>query len=215
MNKKMTQFCEKKYYDSRHYTELSKRYIEGSFTVLLGPNGTGKTLSLTHIRDQLEKDKELVYFLRARKDDVVTYSGFDPRKMACAFHSEGERLTDGVYFFLNETVCSNLMKNKNKTIFVILDEIDSGLSYDKLIEQIEDLKFIIETEKTVRDNEVKFILSCNSYEMASLLKNENATFIWTPTREKIKIGSYEGFIKRYNEYRDYFIKKDEDVRRNK
>lgn len=205
MSKAMDKFYKKKLDDPQYYTELSLKNIKEPITVLLGPNGTGKSMSLRNISLQLQLKGINFVTYTTSKDDIVqkgapAFGDWDVSKIACAFSSEGERMTSSFFDWANTTMLSQIMTN-DKELWLLIDEADSGLSYDRLMEQMLQIVSIISMEHK-KGRAIKLVCTVNSYEMAELMQSVITDYIWVPTKEHIKLGSYYKFKKRYIEYYD-------------
>lgn len=210
MSKAMDEFYKKKIDDAQYYTELTMRNIKAPITVLLGPNGTGKSMSLRNINLQLQKKKINFVTYSTSKDDIVqkgapAFGNWDVSKIAMAFSSEGERMASSFFDWANTTMLSQIMTNERE-LWLLIDEADSGLSFDRLMETLLQVVHIIQMEYD-KGREIHAIFTCNSYEMAELMQSPITDFIWVPTKEHIKLGSYYKFKKRYLDYYDNVHKK--------
>lgn len=205
MSKAMEKFYKKKLDDSQYHTELSIGNIKAPITVLLGPNGTGKSMSLRNFNMQLQFKSINFVTYSTSKDDIVqkgapAFGSWDISKLACAFTSEGERMSSSFFDWANTTMLSQIMTN-DKELWLLIDEADSGLSFDRLMETLLQIVSIVKMEHS-KGRKIHAIFTCNSYEMAELLQSDLTDYIWVPTREHIKLGSYYKFKKRYIEYYD-------------
>lgn len=205
MNKLMKQFMDKKKEEPQYYKEVSIKNIKSPITVLLGPNGTGKSMSLRNINCQLQLKNINFIKYTTSKDDIVQkgappIGNWDISKIACAFTSEGERMTSSFFDWANTTMLSNIMTSE-KELWMLIDEMDSGLSFDRLLESLLQIVNIIKMENE-RGRKLYAVFTCNSYEMAEALQSPITDYIWVPTKEHIKLGSYYKFKKRYIEYYD-------------
>lgn len=203
MNKQMTKFCETKKKDPNHYTQINLSDLETPITVLLGPNGTGKSMSMRLMQDECKMHNIKYASYSTSRDDIVEksaspFGNWDVYGIACAFHSEGERMVDSFYKWANETMLRVLLEDKECPVYIFIDEADSGLSLDRIIQTIRPLVNIIKLDSKHRDIHVVF--TCNSFEMYQVLTSDITTFLWVPTKEQIHIDSYEDFAYRYLEY---------------
>ena len=228
MNQKFKRFCDKKYEDPEYYKEINPDKLISDITILLGPNGSGKSMSFRSLESYFKNNNiECLTYSNKRNDIVNTCVDFDITKLVCAFHSEGERIKDSIYEFSGSHFINELLSNE-KDIYVLIDELDSGLSIDSLLNIISEYIQVITLEKHKHpERTVKLVFSCNSYEMLHSfyitldeVKNDplfynykgyipEISLIWVPTMEYIYVSSYDAFIKRYMDYRNY-IKNKED-----
>lgn len=202
MNKKYRQFCDKKKENPDFFRCIKLKEINKPVTVLLGPNGCGKSQSIKSLEVEAKKEGYTVFTYSTSKDDCVAktsspFGDWDPMKISAAFTSEGERMHTSFYYWFSEKVFPNI-KNCNKFIMLI-DEADSGLSLDRLKYSLSVLNAMAIVEKE-KGHEFKAVVTANSYEMAEIFRKETTDWIWVPTKEKINLGSYESFKKRYIEY---------------
>lgn len=210
MKANLKRFCDKKVRDMGYYTTISKKACNTPITLLIGPNGTGKTMSLREIEYECEKDGDIcIRYSNTNNDIVSSYSEFnkyaDVSDLVSAFHSEGERIIDSVDKWAGTIMVNELLSHK-KDIWVLFDELDSGLSIDKMYYFFNQLISILfmEHEKNP-DRKVRFIFTCNSYEMLEFFKfNKNIQIIFIPTGEVMKFDTYEEFRDLYLDYYKYF-----------
>lgn len=204
MNKIMQQFCDMKKEHPDHYNEVTTRSCSSPITLLIGPNGTGKSMSLRHMKESLKRRKIDYVEYSTSKDDIVQkgsnpFTGFDPYKLACAFHSEGERMIDSFGEWADTVFVRAVLEHK-RPLWVFIDEADSGLSIDRLWESLRQIVNIIGWEHFDKKREIHLVATCNSYEMLEVMRSKITDIIWVPTKQKIKVKSYESFKKRYMEY---------------
>ena len=199
-----------------------KYNINPGITMLIGPNGSGKTTALSQIRSLFSTEDDLVKkwntieinnsirnsYSSYLYDNVYeekfakerwTYSDQMERVAKTFENSEGQNMYDYLYYKINEIgqTVTKAIKNNRKGIFLLFDGLDSGLSLDVINEIRKDvLEFIIETEKKRSDLEVYIICSANSYEFCN-----NYDCIDVTNQEHITFTDYE-------DYSNYFIKED-------
>ena len=199
-----------------------KYNINPGITMLIGPNGSGKTTALSQIRSLFSTEDDLVKkwntieinnsirnsYSSYLYDNVYeekfakerwTYSDQMERVAKTFENSEGQNMYDYLYYKINEIgqAVTKAIKNNRKGIFLLFDGLDSGLSLDVINEIRKDvLEFIIETEKKRSDLEVYIICSANSYEFCN-----NYDCIDVTNQEHITFTDYE-------DYSNYFIKED-------
>lgn len=201
----MKEFCKKKRQTPDHYTQIKWYTLFRPIVVLLGPNGTGKSMSLHLMKEDLEKsDSVRVISYSTSLDDTVkkhtSPMDFRPEALAAAFLSEGERMNRSFFTWIDDVLLPNVLKDK-KELYIIIDEADSGLSIDKINEAFRDIIFIIK-EEVKRGRKIHLVITANSYELAEVFAEdyELCGYIWVPTNEYISLGSYNKFKKRYLEY---------------
>ena len=206
MNKKMKEFCKKKRKKSDYYTQIKWYTLFNPISILLGPNGTGKSMSIRLMEEELSKYKDIkvVSYSTSQDDTVKKHTSpmdFRPEALAAAFLSEGERMNNSFFIWIEDILLSAVLKEPSKELYIFIDEADSGLSIDKINEAFRDIIFIIKEEHR-RGRKIHLVLTANSYELAEIFKDEYeiASYIWVPTDEYILLGSYNRFKKRYMEY---------------
>lgn len=197
-----------------------KYNINPGITMLIGPNGSGKTTALSQIRSLFSTENDLVkkwntieindsirnlyssYLYDNVYEETFTKSTWGATdhidRVAQTFeNSEGQNMYDYLYYKINEIgqAVTKAIKNNKKGIFLLFDGLDSGLSLD-VINTIRKsvLEFIIETEKKRSNLEVYIICSANSYEFCN-----NYDCIDVTNQKHITFTNYE-------DYEKYFIK---------
>ena len=196
--------------------------INPGITMLIGPNGSGKTTALSQLRSLFSTEYDLVkkwnkleindsirdlyssYLYDNVYEETFTKSTWGATdhidRVAQTFeNSEGQNMYDYLYYKINEIgqAVTKAIKNNKKGIFLLFDGLDSGLSLD-VINTIRKsvLEFIIETEKTRSNLEVYIICSANSYEFCN-----NYDCIDVTNQKHITFTNYE-------DYEKYFVKED-------
>lgn len=191
--------------------ELFELEVKGKITVLLGPNGSGKTTMINSIAETLGGSqkfnkfdkafgidplagKKYIIFSDGPTTDVMANASdyFSGEVLGAMWQSEGERIITSFGQQLSR-IGSLVAKSKelNIPLVIMLDRLDSGLSVDRLKEAAIFLK-------SIKDDYKYLFLTANSYELASQFKGE-ANFYWVPTNEYIELPIYEEFIKLYDE----------------
>lgn len=170
--------------------------LKEGLTVLVGCNGAGKTTLLKQIRESLKCENipfiDYSYFERGERVMRQKYlSKGDFEALAnLVSSSEGERMIDvasNLFFKIGE------LKRKNpnaKEYWILIDAVDSGLSIDNIIEFKKSIEFVI---NDMKDTDVYFIVSANSYELA---RKEKCLMV--------ENGKYTRFFS-YEDYRNYIL----------
>ena len=198
--RKWSNYISKKSNDQNYYIQFKIEDIHKPITCLLGPNGCGKSLSIRLMREELERqDVPYAYYSTSHNDIVQTSIDFDPNDLVCAFHSEGERMMDSFQKWVRTKLVTSL--KENETLYIFIDEADSGLSFDRLLQQFEDLTTFIQMLIETEHKNVKVILTSNSFEMCEALQSPLTEYVWLPTKDSIELDNYESLS---NLYRDYF-----------
>ena len=197
-----------------------KYNINPGITMLIGPNGSGKTTVLSQLRSLFSTQNDLVkkwnkleindsirdlyssYLYDNVYEETFTKSTWGATdhidRVAQTFeNSEGQNMYDYLYYKINEIgqAVTKAIKNNKKGIFLLFDGLDSGLSLD-VINTIRKsvLEFIIETEKKRSNLEVYIICSANSYEFCN-----NYDCIDVTNQKHITFTNY-------TDYEKYFVK---------
>lgn len=199
-----------------------KYNINPGITMLIGPNGSGKTTALSQIRSLFSTEDDLVkkwntieindsirnsyssYLYDNVYEETFTKSTWGATdhidRVAQTFeNSEGQNMYDYLYYKMNEIGQSvtKAIKNNKKGIFLLFDGLDSGLSLDVINTLRKSvLEFIIETEKKRSNLEVYIICSANSYEFCN-----NYDCIDVTNQKHITFTNY-------TDYEKYFVKED-------
>ena len=196
--------------------------INPGITMLIGPNGSGKTTALSQIRslfstqndlvkkwNQIDKNDSIRDLYSSYLYDNVYEETFTKSTWGATEHidrvaktfenSEGQNMYDYLYYKINEIgqAVTKAIKNNRKGIFLLFDGLDSGLSLDVInIIRKSVLEFIIETEMNRSILEVYIVCSANSYEFCN-----NYDCIDVTNQKHIVFTNYEYYSK-------YFIKED-------
>ena len=216
MNNKYKKFMDKKNEDWQHYSEITVKRIKKPITILLGPNGTGKSMSLRSIQNELVKSNTRYVVYSTSKDDIVqkgapAFGDWDVSKLAMAFSSEGERMTSSFLDWSSHEMLKAIFEDQKSPLWVLVDEADSGLSIDRLLLTLSQFITVV-TGEYDRGRDIHALLTCNSWVMLEifLLKSirHYVDVIWVPTKESILPSDYINFKGLYLEYFDEIFRKD-------
>lgn len=203
---KMKRFIANKTKDTQYYRTMNIKDFTEPITILLGPNGSGKSMTLRDLEISLkEKDTRVIHYSTSNDDIVKKCSGpfnFDPMGLVYAFHSEGERMIGSFQKWSNSFMLKEILTHQ-EPLYVLIDEADSGLSIDRLMQSLLQLKHIISAERK-KGRELYFIFTVNSYEMLEVLQSDMTEIVWVPTKEKIELDSYNEFKSLYKYYYDNY-----------
>lgn len=150
--------------------ELQKNHI----TVLVGRNGYGKTTFLNSLMKYAE-EKDIPYihwndmeYGRSAGKDKLLYKGDMEAFAQTAFHSEGESiLSSFAYFFVSRVrAVAKKYQGKSHEMFLLIDQLDSGLDVCQLDEIKDLLASTIIPDLVNHGYDVYCVLSANSFELA-------------------------------------------------
>lgn len=215
MNKSMRNFCKKKLNDANYYTEIDYHNLISPIVILLGPNGTGKSMSIRLMLQQLKSkgDSIRVVSYSTHNDDIVKKCSnpfnFKPEGLVAAFFSEGERMNVSFFDWVHNDLLRAILEDRSKDVYVFIDEADSGLSIDKIYEAFKDIIYIVK-EEIKKGRQIHVVITANSYELAEIfdIGTDMASYLWVPTKEYINLGTYEHFKKKYLDYYNEMNKED-------
>ena len=126
----------------------------------MGPNGTGKSMSLQNIEYECNKENIICKRYSNKHNDIVqNWRGISD--LFSAFRSEGERIIDSVEKWASRELVKDLLTNEDD-MYILFDELDSGLSLDRMYYFFSQLTYILVSEKTKHpklfDADVKLLL---------------------------------------------------------
>lgn len=169
----------KDYWDCGNLYARAEHTFNKGVTVLVGCNGSGKSTTLTQIKNQLESNEEPYFAF----DNVTSggnrlyqgllngwYSGGVESLCSLACSSEGEKIHQNIMIKAQSGLGAAIKKakeNNSKELFLLWDAVDSGASIDNIIELKDFFNLVIEDQKERNDIDVFVIVSANSYEMAN------------------------------------------------
>lgn len=173
-------------------------FFNQGITCLVGKNGSGKTLLIKEIANNLKENKIPYYYYDAyseggkvAKDKLKALKNTE-RLVELQLASQGQQSIINISNILIDKIgpfISECVKNKSEEAWILLDSIDTGLSVDNIIGVKEFFNTILED---CEENQIVLylIVSGNSFE---LVKNEQSIDVITGSRIKFK--NYEMFKK--------------------
>lgn len=203
-----------------HYHNLN---TNTDIHILLGPNGSGKTTSLRTIKHELDSKHNpnstyddpnplirrlhtsnptipVLYYGSDRNDISKTTSDITLQALTANFLSEGEHMCTSFSKWFTTTWYPYLQDPSYHEMYVLIDELDSGLSLDRIKHTIDQLHNIHTIETTKYNRKINIIFTANSYELLESIQRlfKNNTVYWLPSHKQVIINSYQEFSKLYN-----------------
>lgn len=192
------------YDDNKFKADLKANDI----TVLVGPNGHGKTAFLNSMKCYADKKKipcvawSDMEFGRQNGKSLLLMNGHTEALAEMSFRSEGESiLASFAHFFMGRarSVAQKAQTDRKKKMFLLLDQLDSGLD----IHQLDEIKAVIKDtvlpDITDRGITVFVVMSANSYEMVA-----GEDCLDPVTGEHHRFDTLESFRRHINEtYKQY------------
>lgn len=168
-----------------------------SFNVLIGKNGYGKTSFLNGLKDFIEKNKyycvywsDMEYGRDRGRQSLLMNSNISGLA-SMAFRSEGETLLSSIgEFFIKKAALIARKAKENDIVFLMLDQIDSGLDIYQISEIKKVIKEVIIPDMKNKGIKVYVVVSANSYELA-----ESEICINPRTGKRIQIKDYDSYKK--------------------
>ena len=195
-----------KYYDNDKGRNITINIAPG-YTCLVGPNGVGKSTMLEQIRDILRQEKdsetglhkyEVVYYDNlhdggSKQFGMWMMNGMFEKIAAITSSSEGEGIIYNITEFAMQCgVATKKCIEKNRTLIILIDGLDSGTSIDKIY------KFKSEFIDTIIDHcsqsnvEAYIIATANNYAM---IDDEIVDCIFAKNGKHMKFKTYNSFRK--------------------
>lgn len=146
---------------------------EGEITILIGRNGYGKTSFIQGLKEYIE-EKDYLYvhwcdndYGRDQGRQMLLMNGNMEELAGMSFRSEGETLLSSLaHFFIRKAGSLTRKAKENDTIFLLLDQADSGLDVHQINEIKNILKEVIVEHMHSKGLKVYIVASANSYELA-------------------------------------------------
>ena len=207
---KYDNFIKKIVKDPDYFSKLDLSILDKPVNLLMGPNGCGKSQTLKALEEKLKKENILfIKYSTSNDAQVGTYvndwnrdSDTYEQGILSAFRSEGERMNQLFNVWFEKQALPALLskETKDKPIRILIDEADSGLSIDRIMNSLRGIVTVIVPTELKKKRDIQFFLTLNSYEMFEALQSEYTKNIWVPTQEVWSPKSYEDFSKPYKYY---------------
>ena len=194
----------KDYYEEKE--PVTAEIKPNQITVLVGRNGYGKSSFLKSLEEYTKQKKipclswDDMNYGRENGKNRLTINGNMKQLAMMAFHSEGETIMSSFSYFF-QRIRHTVQTTKKKQIFLLVDQIDSGLD----IHQINLIKNVFR-DTIIPDIEKHgitafVVLTANSFEMVN---NEDCLDPVTGKHHTFKtLAEYQTYIdKQYEEYKD-------------
>lgn len=203
---KYLEFIEKKKKDFSHHVVVPESLLNSPIVILTGCNGSGKSQTLKKLDKEWKEKYEVLSYRTSKEGRSKNYvnpwnsdSYSYARGLASCFESEGERMQDLFSLWADQVLLPKLCKTRDP-IRVLIDEADSGLSWDKVMYSLSGISRTIVPMELERGRDIKFIFTANSYPMIEALDSPNTKILWVPTKEEWAPKTYEEFKEPYKYY---------------
>lgn len=197
--------------DSKLHKLLGYSEIEmKKFTLLMGPNGVGKSSILQGVASKTDKYRSGGYYgecgnaieviadsefemetLRSREDNgkYRGYFGDDlSADLQMLFQSEGQSTMTMLMDRVGKLI-EKLKREPEKKFVFLIDELDSGVSFDNILQIINFLKTI-----QMKFSQLQIIMTAHNYEFARCFP-ENT--IWVPAGQYFDMSKYDVYQRLY------------------
>ena len=176
------------------FTNLERRIPEG-LTVLVGCNGSGKTTFMHYVNNKYRNVYRII-----RRNNITDKRDMKQRALekdislvaSLMTSSEGEEINTNLGIIAGQI--GNAVKRGEKSIIVLLDGIDSGLSIDNIADTMDFFENMLIPDVQARGSEIYIIVAANSYEMVRGRKCID-----------VRTGKEVSF-KDYEDYRNFILK---------
>lgn len=203
---KYLEFIEKKKEDFSYHIIVPESLLSSPIVILTGCNGSGKSQTLKRLDKEWKEKYEVLFYRTSKEGRSENYvnpwnsdSNSYARGLASCFESEGERMQDLFSLWADQVLLPKLCKTRDP-IRVLIDEADSGLSWDKVMYSLSGISRTIVPMELEKGRDIKFIFTANSYPMIEALDSPNTKVLWVPTKEEWAPKTYEEFKEPYKYY---------------
>lgn len=153
------------YDEGAMFTNLERRIPEG-LTVLVGCNGSGKTTFMHYVNNKYRNVYRIIRWnnITDKRDMKQRALEKDISLVASLMtSSEGEEINTNMGIIASQI--GNAVKRGEKSIIVLLDGVDSGLSIDNIADTMDFFENMLIPDVQTRGLEIYIIVAANSYEM--------------------------------------------------
>ena len=194
------------YEDKRNFYHTRNVTFHMGITTLFGCNGSGKTTLMKQIKEYLEKrGTPCFYFDNTGENGGNQLSHTMFSRFLSGMHkdteeddlslavfgmsaSEGENVEMGLLVFLKHVMKNISVVKEYGEVYILIDALDSGLSYDKILTVKKALQSVLKKYQEVAD--VYIIISSNSWEMS-----EGTDCFSVSKMKYLNIRTYDRFCK--------------------
>lgn len=183
---------------NRLYMRKKFEFVTNRLNVLVGPNGTGKTVMLKKLREKFKKENtEFIYYSNleqggSKAKDAYLFAGAIDQAAISMTSSEGQNIIHDFGIMVVARIKKIIEKNPGKDLWILVDCIDSGLDIAGLAGIRNFVRLCLE-DATKSNTTIIPVFSANSY---GLVEGENCLYPYTGKRM---------IFKSYDEYKDFIM----------